>query len=298
MKNKRIIRGREITADDLVIIRNVIKTHFPKGRKYISRMLCHHWKWYQPNGHTKDMSCRYLLLSLEREGLIQLPPRLNSAHNEKKKVEQIALDILPLTGMVKDHPSLELKCLSTPQEHKLWNRIIHSYHYQGYQIIVGKYLKYIAYIDDSPVALLGWGSAAWSLEARDKWIGWDKEIKDKSLCGIVNNIRFLILPWVKIKYLASSILGLSIRRIQDDWAKRYGHTIYLLETFVEQDKFHGTCYKAANWEYLGLTKGNAKRGNTHTYHGKIKKVFVYPLCNDFREKLTRQNDFVGLVEKV
>jgi hypothetical protein len=253
------------------------------------------------------MSCRYLLLSLEREGLIQLPPRLNSAHNEKKKVEEITLDILPLTGMVKDHPSLELKCLSTPQEHKLWNRITHSYHYQGYQLIVGKYLKYIAYIDDRPVALLGWGSAAWSLEARDHWIGWDKEIKDKSLCGIVNNIRFLILPWVKIKYLASRILGLSIRRIQDDWAKRYGHTIYLLETFVEQDKFHGTCYKAANWIYLGQTKGNAKRGNTHTYHGKIKKVFVYPLGNDFREKLTCQNTFarleipfgrVGLKEKV
>ena len=114
----------------------------------------------------------------------------------------------------------------------------------------------------------------------------------------MNNIRYLILPWVKIKNLASSILSLSIRRIQDDWVKRYGHTIYLLETFVEHDKFHGTCYKAANWTYLGRTKGNAKRGNTHTYHGKIKKVFVYPLCNDFREKLTRQNDFVGLVEKV
>ncbi|MDR4505442.1 MAG: hypothetical protein MRK01_11735 [Candidatus Scalindua sp.] len=105
MRNKRIIRGREISADDIAIIRTVIKVHFPKCRKY-SRMLCHHWKWYQPNGHTKDMSCRYLLLSSEREGLIQLPPHLNSAHNEKKKVEEITLDILPLTGMIKDHPSL------------------------------------------------------------------------------------------------------------------------------------------------------------------------------------------------
>ncbi|MDR4499605.1 MAG: DUF4338 domain-containing protein [Candidatus Scalindua sp.] len=120
-----------------------------------------------------------------------------------------------------------------------------------------------------------------------------KEIKDMNLCGIVNNTRFLILLWIKIKYLASSVLGLSIRRIEEDWARRYGHSIYLLGTFVEHDKFHGTCYKAANWKYLGLTKRNAKRGNTHTYHGKIKKVFVYPFRNDFRDKLTRQNDFVA-----
>jgi hypothetical protein len=296
MRKKRIIRGREITADDIINIRNLIETHFSKGRKYISRKLCHYWKWYQPNGHTKDMSCRYILLSLEDEGLIQLPPRLNSANNEKKKIEKIVLDKLPLVGTVRDHPSLKLKCLSSPQEHKLWNRITHSYHYQGYQIIVGKFLKYIAYIDDIPVACLGWGSAAWSIEVRDNWIGWDKEAKDRGLCGIVNNIRFLILPWVKIKYLASHLLGRSVVQISADWAKRYGHSIYLLETFVEQDKFHGTCYKAANWTYLGPTKGSAKRGNTHTYHGNIKKVFVYPVCNGFRDKLTRQNDFVGLVE--
>ncbi len=97
------------------------------------------------------------------------------------------------------------------------------------------------------MALLGWGSAAWSIEVRDKWIGWSKDTKDRNLFGIVNNTRFLILPLVKIKYLASHVLGLSIRRIRDDWARRYGHSICMLETFVEQDKFHGTCYKTANW---------------------------------------------------
>ena len=292
MGNKWIIRGRTISEDDISIINNLIKEHFHKGRKHISRQLAHHWNWYQPNGQTKDMACRYILLSLEQEGLIKLPPRLNSANNEKRKIEKIELDKKPLTGTITNHPCVKLKHLISPEEQKLWNRIIHSYHYQGYQILVGKYLKYIAYIDNRPVALLGWGSAAWSLEARDTWIGWSKEMKDRNLCGIVNNIRFLILPWVKIKFLASHVLGLSIRQIQDDWAKRYGHTIYLLETFVEQDKFHGTCYKAANWTYLGQTKGNAKRGNTHTYHGKIKKVFVYPLCNDFRDKLTRPYRFL------
>lgn len=285
MGNKWIIRGRTIKEDDITIINNLIGEHFHKGRKHISRQLSHHWKWYQPNGSTKDMACRYILLSLEREGLVKLPPPLKPANNEKRKIEKIELDKAPLTGTVKNHPSLKLKHLISPEEHKLWNRIIHSYHYQGYQIIVGKFLKYMAYINDMPVACLGWGSAAWSIETRDNWIGWDKEAKDRGLCGIVNNIRFLILPWVKIKYLASHLLGMSVVQIRADWAKRYGHSIYLLETFVEQDKFHGTCYKAANWKYLGPTKGNAKRGNTHTYHGNIKKVFVYPVCNDFRDKL-------------
>jgi hypothetical protein len=288
------VRGRTIGEDDIIIINNLIKEHFHKGRKHISRQLAHHWKWYQPNGQTKDMACRYILLSLEKEGLIKLPPRLNSANNERRKIEKIELDkiplTVPLTGTVKNHPSLRLKHLISPEEHKLWNRIIHSYHYQGYQIIVGKFLKYMAYINDMPVACLGWGSAAWSIEVRDNWIGWSKEIKDRNLCGIVNNTRFLILPWVKIKYLASYLLGMSVVRIRSDWEDRYSHPIYLLETFVEQDKFQGTCYKAANWQYLGQTKGNAKRGNSHIHHGKVKNIFAYPLCEDFRDKLKGEGD--------
>lgn len=288
MENKWIIRGREITVQDIVIIRKIIKEHFYKGRKHISRQICYHWKWYQANGRTKDMACRYILLFLEKEGLIKLPPPLHSGNNEKRKIERIELDEISLNGTVKDYPSLRLELLSKTEEYKLWNRIIHSYHYQGYRVIVGKLLKYIAYIRNRPVACLGWGSAAWSIKARDIWIGWSKEVKDKNLCGIVNNIRFLILPWVKIKYLASYLLSLSVRRLPNDWLKRYGDPIYLLETFVEKERFKGTCYKAANWVYIGQTKGSAKRGSSHIYHGKIKKVFVYPLCKDFRYRLTRK----------
>ena len=153
---------------------------------------------------------------------------------------------------------------------------------------MGKSLKYIAYINGDPVACLGWGSAAWSLKPRDEWIGWTKEEKDRNLCGIVNNVRFLILPWIRIKYLASYLLGLSVKALPQDWQKSYGHPIYLLETFVEKERFAGTCYKAANWIELGETKGSAKRGGSHSYHGNIKKIFMYPLCNDFREKLKRK----------
>ncbi len=140
-----------------------------------------------------------------------------------------------------------------------------------------------------PVACLGWGSAAWSLTQREAWIGWDKKTKDKNLGGIVNNIRFLILPWIKVKYLASHLLGLSAKRISRDWFEKYGESVYLLETFVETDRFKGTCYKAANWTYLGQTKGSSKRGSSHHYHGNIKDIYAYPLREDFRNKLRGQS---------
>lgn len=285
MGNLWTIRGRAITDDDILLIRETITNYFHKGREYISRQICHRWQWYQPNGQTKDMAVRYILLSLEEKNLIKLPPRMNLSHNEKKQTKKIELNEVPLTGKAGDYRGLKLQLLTKASEYKLWNRIIHSYHYQSHQIIVGKFLKYIAYIDDMPVACLGWGSAAWSLAQRETWIGWDKKTKDKNLGGIVNNIRFLILPWITVKYLASHLLGISAKRIPHDWFERYGESVYLLETFIERDRFKGTCYKAANWIYLGQTKGSSKRGSSHHYHGNIKDIYAYPLCRDFRIKL-------------
>jgi hypothetical protein len=285
MGNIRTIRGRKITDDDILFIRETIEKYFNKGRKYISRQICYEWKWYQPNGQLKDMACRYILLFLEKENLIKLPPRLTFAYNEKKKTKKIELDKTVLVGTVKNHFSLNLRLLAGAEEYKLWNRIVHTYHYQGHQIIVGKYLKYIVYINGVPVACLGRGSPAWSLNLREKWVGWDKKTKDKNLGGIVNNIRFLILPRVKIKYLASHLLALSARRIAHDWFERYGERVYLPETFVEKERFKGTCYKAANWAHLGQTKGSSKRGSSHYHHGNIKDIYVYPLCKDFRSRL-------------
>ena len=142
-------------------------------------------------------------------------------------------------------------------------------------------------MDDRPVACLGWGSAAWSVKSRDSFIGWDKPTKERNLHFAANNTRFLILPWVSVKYLASKVLALSAKRISDDWLKIYNHPLWLLETFVEQQRFKGTCYKAANWICVGQTKGTAKRGHDHLFHGKIKDVYLYPLRKDFREKLKR-----------
>lgn len=141
MENKLIVRGREITDDDVAVISKLIKEYFHKGRKHISRQLAYHWKWYQANGKPKDMACRYILLFLEKQGFIKLPPRLNSANNEKKKVGKIEMEKVFLSGTVKKYPCLRLKILDKQRDYTLWNRIIHSYHYQGYQVIVGKFLK-------------------------------------------------------------------------------------------------------------------------------------------------------------
>jgi hypothetical protein len=151
--------------------------------------------------------------------------------------------------------------------------------------IVGNHLKYIAFIEDRPVACLGWGSAAWSVKSRDSFIGWSKAAKEKNLHFVANNTRFLIPSWVSVKCLASKLLGLTAKRISDDWFKIYNHPLYLLETFVEKNRFAGTCYKAANWICVGQTKGIAKKGHDHLFHGKIKNVYLYTLRKDFKKKL-------------
>jgi hypothetical protein len=173
---------------------------------------------------------------------------------------------------------------NTPLE-PLYNSLVQQHHYLGYRQIVGNHLKYIAFIADHPVACLGWGSAAWSVKSRDSFIGWDKPTKEKNLHFVANNTRFLILPWINVKYLASKILALNAKTISDDWLNIYNHPLFLLETFVEKDRFTGTCYKAANWICVGHTKGTTKRGHDHLFHGKIKDLYLYPLRKKFKERL-------------
>ena len=166
-----------------------------------------------------------------------------------------------------------------------YNSLVHYHHYLGYRQIVGNHLKYIAYIDKRPVACIGWGSAAWSVKSRDAFIGWDKKTKEQRLHFVANNTRFLILPWVKVKCLASKIMALNIRSISHDWMTVYHHPLFLLETFVEKSRFKGTCYKAANWINVGQTKGTAKSGHDHMVHGSIKDVLLCPIRKDFRRNL-------------
>jgi hypothetical protein len=279
------LRGRDITDKDIEDIKNIIKIHYHKGRKHISRELSRHWKWYQPNGNLKDMACREILLKLSRQGLVRLPPRMASPRGNKN-FTQLALDMEPvnISGKLSSF-DIDLVLANTESQQALWRSLVKAYHYQGYKRMVGRSLKYTAYIKDTPVACLGWGSAAWSISPRDSYIGWEKATKDKKLFHIANNIRFLILPGVNIKYLASHLLAKNIKRIRGDWFYKYGVHLYLLETFVEK-RFSGTSYRAANWTYLGPTRGYSKKGARHLKHENIKDIYVYPLAEDFRQRLS------------
>jgi len=193
------------------------------------------------------------------------------------------VDQYPLLGNITDYGPVTIKMVRNTPLLPLYNSLVNQHHYLGYRQIVGQHLKYMAFIGDRPVACLGWGSAAWAVKSRDAFIGWDKTAREKNLACVVNNTRFLILPWVSIKCLASKLLAMNARRIALDWMVVYKQPVYLLETFVEKERFLGTCYKAANWICVGQTKGTAKRGHDHLVHGLIKDV--YPLRKDFRTKL-------------
>ena len=281
------IRKRTIHKADLELIQATVNKHWDRGRKCISKVLCQQWNWLQPNGRLKDMACREVLLTLNRKGLITLPPRLNSANNDKRNrsIPVVEIDKSSLNGKLSDLVPVKVKLVRNTPLEPLYNSLTQQHHYLGYRQIVGNHLKYIAFIDGRPVACLGWGSAAWSVKSRDSFIRWDKPTKEKNLHLVANNTRFLILPWISVKCLASKLLAINAKRISDDWLKIYNHPLYMLETFVEKDRFAGTCYKAANWICVGQTKGTAKRGHDHLFHGNIKDVYLYPLRKDFRKKL-------------
>jgi hypothetical protein len=249
--------------------------------------LCEAWGWVQPNGHFKEYAARDLLLRLEEKGLIKLPPRLRPKNNLKRNAfAQIPLFWnTPLEGPLSQYGELSLR-LVTSSESYLWDYLVHHHHYLGRPRLVGEHLRYLAFLNDQVVACLGWASAAFKVQDRDRFIGWDVPTRHKHLCFIANNVRFLILPWVRIKHLASKVLALNLRQLSQDWQTVYGHPLYLAETFVDLSRFKGACYQASNWINVGLTKGSAKRGNRYHHHGQPKAIYLYPLHRNFRRKLT------------
>jgi hypothetical protein len=281
------IRKRTITATDLEFIQATINQNWNKGRTQISKILCQKWNWIQTNGRLKDMACREILLTLYHKGLINYPLGVHDGNNKKRNqsIPLVPTNKIPLNAKLSDLEPVELKLVRNTDLEPLYNSLIQEHHYLGFRQIVGNHLKYMAFIGKLPVACLGWGSAAWSVKSRETFIGWDKKTKDNNLHFVANNTRFLILPWVSVKFLASKVLSLSARRISDDWLNVYNQPLYLLETFVEKNRFKGTCYRAANWIQTGQTKGISKRGHDHLHHGNIKDVYLYPLRKNFRTKL-------------
>jgi len=234
------------------------------------------------------MVCRSLLLLLESKGFIKLPPRKSNPPNplaNRKKPLRIAIDESVVECSLDALYPINLKQVRRTAQEKLFNSLISEYHYLGYTQPVGEHLKYIAFSNDRPIACLAWSSAPWYIGVRDRFIGWSPETRQKNLHLIINNTRFLVLPWVDVSHLASHLLALNRRRLYQDWQRIYHHPVYLLETFVDTERYRGTVYKADNWIYVGKTTGLGKLSKSNKPTLSKKAVYVYPLTKDFRDRL-------------
>ncbi|MDP3065351.1 MAG: DUF4338 domain-containing protein [Methanobacteriaceae archaeon] len=305
-KKSIVLRGKQFNLGTITTIQTIVEEHFSKGRTLISEAVCEELNWRQPNGRLKDRACRDVLLCLEEQGYLKLPiskkkTNGNNGHKETKdslrnnkiKLQNYFLEKYGNDGITEYFiPKLEM--VRWTKKEKLWNDLVRSFHYKGLNVIVGRSLKYIAFLDERPVACLGWGDSAWALEARDTWIGWNLPTRRANLTKIINNVRFLILPWVKVKNLASTLLAINEKKVAEDWQLYYKTRPVLLETFVDMELFNGTCYKAANWYNLGTTKGTAKSGNSHFTHNRKKYIYVKPLITDFREILLGEHSEEGI----
>jgi hypothetical protein len=281
-------RKRVITQDDISFIGKVIEELWNEGRTAISRRLCEVWDWRQTNGYLKDGVCRGLLLLLEQDQYITLPPRLSTNNNSgKRKNSQATLDFhpAPITGALRDLAPISLRQVRRTPEEKLFNTLIGQYHYLGYTQPVGEHLKYLVYTGDRLLACFTFSSAPYAIDCRDTFLGWSPEARERNRHLLAYNSRFLILPWVTIPHLASHLLGRIAKSISEDWQRLYDHPILWLETFVDTERFAGTCYRAANWTLLGLTSGRGKYNKTQKQLTSIKAMYSYPLSRDYRQRL-------------
>ncbi len=274
-----------MTDKDVVFIRQLIARNSGDSRWVLSRKLCREWGWVQANGALRDMICRGMMLELARAGHIELPPVRIRIVNPRLRPAPVEIDQRPIEGRLSGLGPLEFRQVRRTPWESLFNSLIEHYHYLGYCQPVGEHLKYLVFCGDCPVACLAWGSAPRHIGSRDRFIGWTKQQREKNLSLIACNTRFLILPWVRISCLASHILGKMVKVLPKDWERFYGHPLYYLETFVDRERFAGTCYRAANWVNVGRTTGRGKNDQTNRANRSLKDVWGYPLARDFRARL-------------
>lgn len=279
--------GRDFSEKDLETIRGIVAEDPSSTRAEISRRVCDALGWMKPNGTRKDMSCRVALLRMQDDGLVKLPPPRWGNGNGKPWRRRTAAGQpgFPITADAGELTDLRLELVDQSGPTQLWNEYIDRYHYLGYTPLPGAQLRYLATARGQTIAVLGFGAAAWKTKPRDEFIGWTPKQREANLHLVVNNARFLILPWVRSRHLASRLLGMARRRIPGDWEKRYSYRPLLLETFVESERFAGTSYKAANWLCVGETTGRGKLDVHHTAKGPVKTVWLSPLRKNFRKAL-------------
>jgi hypothetical protein len=278
--------GRDFTSAEIELIRALIAVSPPLSRYRLSREVCERLNWRGANGRLKDMSCRVALLRMQADALFSLPPPRNAQpvrYRPHPDIERAVLEprLIPPVDLAR----LTVEVVVRKRDSLLWNSYIQHHHYLGHQPLPGAQLRYFVRAAGAVVALLGFGASAWKTRPRDQAIGWTSEQRRRRLHLVVNNARFLILPWIHCPNLASRSLALICRRLAEDWHARYAYRPLLLQTFVEKRRFTGTCYKAANWQCLGDTQGRGKLDTLHRNAAPIKSIWIYPLVPDFRSRL-------------
>jgi len=284
-----IIRRREISEHDLQLIRRLIEEEGSRGRTHLSKRLCEIWDWRQPNGRFRQIACRDLLRRLHAKGLIQLPAMLQAARRpgyRNRVVRSVSLDQSPLVqALGRLAEPVQLSRVESPEQREVFKGLIGGFHYLGYRQPTGAQIKYLAHCGNRPLACLSFGPAAYKVAARDAFIGWSPEQRQERLYRVVDNDRFLILPWVRMPGLASFLLSRCLRRLRRDWRELYGHDLALVETFIETARFRGTCYAAANWMCVGQTRGRGRNDRFNRLKLPIKSLWLRPLRRDFRQVL-------------
>jgi hypothetical protein len=284
-------RGRAITQADIVFIRELIAKNPSLSRRKLSAELCRAWNWVQPNGELKDMVCRGLMLLLHRQGQIELPAKrretLNPlANRPKPSLDEDAVDKSPVDGRLSDIQPIEFRPVRRKgSDEQLFNGLIERFHYLGYTQPVGEQMKYLVFGGNRPVACFSFSSAPRHLGPRDRYIGWTAEVRRRNIHLVAYNSRYLIFPWVRVRYLASHLLSKVVKILSADWERLYHHPVHFIETFVNAPRYKGTCYRAANWVYMGKTTGRGKDDQTNKPNRPVKQVLGYPLVKRFREKL-------------
>jgi hypothetical protein len=290
MSVERKYRGRVITAEDVAFLRQFLADHSGLSRRKLSAKVCEAWQWKQANGALCDMVCRGLLLMLHRAGEIQLPEVRFVAHNpfvKRERPQPMLIDTTPVIAPLKELRPVEVQQVRRTGDEPLFNSLIEHHHYLGYAQPVGEHLKYLIWAQGRPIACMAWSSAPRHLGSRDRYIGWSMEARRRNIRFIAYNTRFLILPWIEVPHLASHILSRVAAMLSSDWERMYGHPIWFVETFIDPERFRGTCYRAANWVLLGRTTGRGKDDLTHRQNRSIKEVFGLPLRRKFRELLSQ-----------
>ena len=272
----------------MVFIRDLVARHPETSRRRLSEELCRAWDWRQQNGQLRAMVCRGLMLALHRAGHIQLPPVRMVNRNPlvaRRRPEKVELDTTPIACSLAELPPLVFRQVRRTKEERVLDGLVEEHHYLGYTQPVGEHLKYLVFAGERPVACFALSSAPRHLGPRDRFVGWSKEARKANIRFLAYNTRFLVLPWVRVPHLASHLLGRMARRVSSDWDALYGHPILYLESFVTPSRHAGTCYKAANWHFLGLTTGRGKDDQTMRPNRPLKEVLGLPLTPRFRELL-------------